>query len=483
MFHRNWTIAALRSSPRRVAVVGFAVLLILLTSWRLNRLQYASDAETQLQDAGVRLQQSDNALGRLLPPAVSRWLPLRLSTSITHAELPRGTKGPRLLQLCGRLRTLTSLHAAYCGLSDDDLSTLRQLRKLRSLWLDGNELTNAAMPELAALPDLNYLSIDCPRITWSGLEQLGQLSRKPQLIEGTALRRLAGTEGLTVHSYATSWVPYGQFAAPQRLQISTTQGEPLTAMQLSPLRYLTRIQELSVLCSLEPDAYRLMTSLPELNALTLKDQDFNGEALQMIARTCSLNKLAVESPRLDDEDLAQLGTMTTLTSLSLDLRSDLVGRGLVSLRNLTQLRRVELWFRFPSSQDNIALASSDELRSARIQLGQILGGLPDLQRCELSGSGVLLVVPGLTSSRSLRQLSLHTPGIDVETIEALANCPHLTRLDLFVDAPPTELPVLLTQHRALEALHVSCPKAAQLDWSLFRRQHPGCKLTLANPSP
>jgi hypothetical protein len=202
-----------------------------------------------------------------------------------------------------------------------------------------------------------------------------------------------------------------------------------------------------------------LSRLPALEELTIGTAD--GDALKAIARHGPLRALTVTSP-LDDAALALIGRMTRLQRLSLDHRG-FTDRGLAALRGLTELRELRLFgtSKVPQIGDAGLLHLRGLRRLERVELHYTrltdagLAAFATLPRLrELSLEGNRITGTGLVhlSGLPIERLFLGGEPLTAEGLRHLAALPRLRDLDLSSSGEGRDLMPGLAGVRQLQVL-------------------------------
>lgn len=111
----------------------------------------------------------------------------------------RDIRDEQLSQLAA-LSDLKSLNLSNTGITDVGLNHLANLKKLKFLYLFGTRLTDSGMPSIATLPRLEVLCLDSTEITDLGLKTLEDLPRLEKLhVHSRAKITDVGLESLHRH--------------------------------------------------------------------------------------------------------------------------------------------------------------------------------------------------------------------------------------------------------------------------------------------
>jgi hypothetical protein len=202
-----------------------------------------------------------------------------------------------------------------------------------------------------------------------------------------------------------------------------------------------------------------LSQLPALEDLTVGRAD--GDALKAISRHAPLRALTVRSS-LDDAALAVIGRMTRLQRLSLDHRG-FTDRGLAALRGLTELRELRLFgtSKVPQVGDAGLLHLRGLRRLERVELHYTrltdaglaaFATLPRLRELSLEGNRVTGTGLGHLSGLPIERLFLGNEPLKAEGLRHLAALPRLRDLDLSSSGEGLDLTPGLAGVRQLQVL-------------------------------
>lgn len=261
-------------------------------------------------------------------------------------------------------------------------ASVRQIgrwRALRRLRLNGDNITDEALPHLAGLSALEELDLGYSGVTDAGLRHLAPLAALRSLdvsdthVTGTGLGVARHWPSLRRLRLDRTWLAdggLGELAACPALEELHFEDErwtqPLGDAFLAPIGHLSRLRALSLGGWVEPAAtLNVLRRLPRLEDLRLVGPDFGDEGFAEVCRLPRLKRLhysggvlgapalralerapglvALELPRLGLADDA-LGCLAPLRDLRwLDLSGNPVGdRGLASIAALPELEALLL---------------------------------------------------------------------------------------------------------------------------------------------
>jgi len=272
--------------------------------------------------------------------------------------------------------TLIDLSADRTSAADADLDSLRAFPKLRRLRLAGAGITNAALPEILRLDELEELWLRSTQINDDGAAQLAEL---PRLASLNIDRAVHLTDRAAEH--------FQKFPSLIRLQLVDND---LSDAALEPISRLSRLVLLDVRRS------------PRITR----------EGLKRVGRLANLRALRISGDAADDQIAETIAGLKKLESLTIE-DAPITPAG---LRRLLALPLVELNLaRCFSLDDDAAAAIGQGAALRRISLRDLpIGpeGLKHLVRC-----------------RRLESLKLNGVMADDDSLVALAKLP-LTTLEV-----------------------------------------------------
>jgi hypothetical protein len=231
------------------------------------------------------------------------WLTGPEIVGVSFAENSERLNSARLAEL-GPVRGLRSLTIDFSELDEEGRRALGTLSQLRVLSAEHTHLDDRAMETLTSLPDLEELHLRrCP-ITDAGLETLTQLKK------------------LTTLSISASQVTWKGIQCLQKLP---------------KLRFLDLSE-----CNLSsqqdgPDAPASFPNLPCLEELSLSAAWIDSDRVASLRNSATLKILDISNCRFDGRMLLEIGSFTTLESLTIDAEA-MSPKGLLALRGLVNLR-------------------------------------------------------------------------------------------------------------------------------------------------
>jgi eukaryotic-like serine/threonine-protein kinase len=302
-----------------------------------------------------------------------------------------------LAQIANSLQNLEVLAPRYTRVTDAGLTSLKALKKLRCLYLDGSRVTDAGMAHLGALTQLEELSLNKNRIGDDGLEQLKGLTKLKYL---TLEQTTVGNDGLASLEAMAELRTLGLF------------GTRVTDAGLAHLEPLRELVGLGLEETAVTDAgLEHLKGLPRLTGLDLRYTRVAG--LAHLKGMRQINYLILNNSRVDDAGLETVGSLTQLHHVSL-VQTRVRDAGLIHLNKLKYLGWMELdgtqigdaglknleplW----GSLDRLSL-NNTKVTDAGLEH---VGKLPRLQSLSLANTGItdagLTQLRGLIALRDLR---------------------------------------------------------------------------------
>lgn len=248
------------------------------------------------------------------PVATARMKHLRR----VHIEFPPfnlGAKEGLELSQVANLSELESLRIDWNFVTDDGLSRLKQLKKLKQLSLENWEIPDKGLTPFTEITNLEELQFWQLPVTDEGLMPLAQLKNLRRL---SLNRSLITDEGLSFLS---------EFANLEELEIGSKE---ITAVGLKSLTRLTHLRHLAL--DGRPITDEDLSAIVEIS--TLEDLTFHhggyqydaegnripgytAEGLKLLANLKNLKRLVFEFWNFSDEEFETLAMIPTLESLGM----------------------------------------------------------------------------------------------------------------------------------------------------------------------
>jgi len=322
---------------------------------------------------------------------------------------------------------LTELNLSYNRVGSD-LRTLGRCPRIRILSLRATDITDEALPDIAALAMLERLVISSTSITDAGLAQLSSLRRLQELdVSETALSdqgllALSGTTSLRSISARSTHVKgpgiAGLRSLPylERMDLSNAASKRNlpTEMRESPDDEWDRtVSTWTGHVGLETLDLREIKCLHSLRALQVRNTEITSESLAAISTLPNLRELDLSGSNVIDDWLRHLAR-TSITSLSIS-GTKVTAVGISHVARIRRLSHLAIERLNISAQDLSPLADLPRLELLRLDQVHNSAGLPEL----------------LSRLASLRWLSATTSGLSTSDAESLlAVLPKLEWVDV-----------------------------------------------------
>jgi Leucine-rich repeat (LRR) protein len=343
---------------------------------------------------GIELQEaSPKELARLRG---LRRLQLQRNPGLTDAILAELAAVPRLERLDLECRQIT----------DQGVKSLAAVRELRSLELLGVQVTDDGLKELANFPKLEELSLSVlERVTDTGLKELGRLKRLRSLkihvrqVTAEGIGDLAGLQGL--QTLSLSGTPVGDRGTKEVARLENLRRLDLTGSGVTDAR-LKELARLKNIRQMELSGANLITDAG-IKELTVH------KGLQVI-------ELLDVRDKITDAALRDLAGLKELKVVEIAGGRRVTDAGLKELAGLPKLASLELF------ATEITDAGAKELLTRREELEVLRLG-----QTRVSDE----ITPLLLKQKQLRFVDLsYCPAVTDESVKHLANCKGLELLEV-----------------------------------------------------
>lgn len=239
------------------------------------------------------------------------------------------------------------------ALTDNSLQALKTLTHMETLSI-GNEVTDKGLALLADKAALSNLTISGGKVTDEGLMHLSKLANLKELtlwnttIQGRGFSHLATLPHL-MHLKLHSGKVKGGLSALSHLKTLRIKVDDTDAA-LRGVERLSLLEELDLSGSnVTVEGLRTISAMVNLRKLNLSDcDDLGTDALDTISQLRGLEELAMQwNDSMADKSLSSLASLERLVHLklggSLVKNERPLGTGLVHLKNLKSLRKLDLF--------------------------------------------------------------------------------------------------------------------------------------------
>jgi Leucine-rich repeat (LRR) protein len=336
-----------------------------------------------------------------------------------------------LKELAG-LKQLQALNLGFTKTTDAGLKELAGLKQLKALNLGFTKVTDAGLKELAGLRQLQLLNIGFTKVTDAGLkelagfEQLQAVHLGSTAVTNAGLKDLAGLkqlQALSLDSTAVTDAGLKELAGFKKLATLDLSCGGVSNEGLKELAPLQNLSTLDLRGARVTDAgLKDLACLERLQAVSLWYAQVTDAGVKELARLKKLHSLDLYGTQVTDAGLQELAGFKQLQSLNLG-STKVTDAGLKQLAWLTKLRSLNLSFTRVTDRGLKDLAGLKQLES--------LTGLRQLQSLNLSHTQVTDAgLKELAGLQQLQSLNLsHTRVTDAGLTE-LAGLKHLHALDL-----------------------------------------------------
>jgi Leucine-rich repeat (LRR) protein len=252
------------------------------------------------------------------------------------------------------------------------LAGLAALNGLRSLTIQGGELTREDVREIARLPELRELELSLVGITGNNLQPLAKLenlevfdlthrglgdhihaadieflSRLPNLksvtlarlpsLDDSVFSQLANIKRLESLNLDQASVTGSNIARLAELPNLTSLNLIGTQIDDAALRVLPKLKRLESLdlsyTKISDDGLKYLLSLSHLRNLNVSGDLISDAGMVHIARLAQLDELMINSTNISDSGLMLLANMPELNALTVSSNGSLTNRGVTALKN------------------------------------------------------------------------------------------------------------------------------------------------------
>src|SRR5262245_37116713 len=229
--------------------------------------------------------------------------------------------------------------------SDELLQDLHHIKKLQSLSLQGNNVTDSSLKVVGSLQGLQSLQLrHARRVTHTGMKELRELEElKTLILAHTPVTDLAAEE-------------LGQLASLRNLALFDTQ---LTDEGMKHVGKLTGLDHLTIEGnrSVTDAGVKALRALKDLNTLSLSETQLTDAGLKELREFPQLVSLKLKGTRVTDAGLRELRALPVLNSLDLG-GTAVTDAGLKELRELRSLK----WLNLQGTR--VTVEGGKELREA-----------------------------------------------------------------------------------------------------------------------
>jgi Leucine-rich repeat (LRR) protein len=361
------------------------------------------------------------------------------------------------------------------SVDDADLARLKSLPTLReiNLW-ECDQITNAGIAHLTALPQLTSLELGFTQINNEGLESLATLKDLKQLdlretntSMAAALQLVAKLPALRV---LAAW---GEVKGAQEITLAPTAIDE----QLAYLRHLPNLEKLSLWrCDKLTDAALApLAKLKGLRELNLGATNVGDDGLAALEQLADLERLVLANTPITDKALAHIGKLTKLKSLDLS-STGVTDAGMQELAALQQLETLSL---AATGVTNVGLSDVAKLKGlTALDLEETRVGEPlDDSDAAQEGLATLGRLP------QLRRLLLSLTLVDDWAVAQLDRLPAIEELDLWGTAITDASVEPLARMKTLKQLGLVATQLSPAALAQLQQALPQTKIVTAISEP
>jgi hypothetical protein len=272
----------------------------------------------------------------------------------------KGTRNEQVtdawLEQLSHCKTLRKLSLSNCAITNAGLAALKHLTALEELNLTLTSVSDEGLAHLAPLTELRVLGLASTQCTGSGFSKL---------------RHLRKLENVNLHFTPVNDQGLQELASlpiAGRLWFAHTHFTDAGAAHLGALRQLRACGMGSRTAGSSGEAVAVLRTLPNLEDLTLMDNQADAVGLSYAAQIRSLRRLdASYAPAANDASLEKIAAMPALEEFSIGGSTHITEAGLLRLAGAPALKKVVI-----GKMKNITPGAIDELRSRKPALEIIL---------------------------------------------------------------------------------------------------------------
>jgi Leucine-rich repeat (LRR) protein len=232
-----------------------------------------------------------------------------------------------------RLTKLTELSAAECGLTSHDMVDLGRLTQLKSLRIEGNEISDLGVAALKGLTNLESLNI----------AQSSWVNSRMQIGDG-AMMFVAGftkLRELNLSRLPVTDEGFAKLSALGELRNLNIVGTQVTGRGLKTLVSFPHLESFMASdATIDDESMQYVGQCGELTYLMLGG--VGDEGFRHVAKLRKLKRITIEGQRVTDAALANLTSLGELTHIELRAPK-ITDDGLKSISQIKSLRRLDVW--------------------------------------------------------------------------------------------------------------------------------------------
>lgn len=289
-----------------------------------------------------------------------------INVALAAAELTRLNATVMPQENTNPIRYAVQIRQSWLG-GDDKLQLLTDLGGVPWLSLENAPVTDAGLPHIARLTDLERLYLGSSKITGRELRRLAPLKNLKYLsfkqlpLDDQSLAELPdfpGLQYLGLDYTNISDAGLAQLARYPALQTLWLDYTKITDVGLARLKPLAQLRTLFIPGTLATGpALAELRHMPNLSYLSLKEAKLEADTLKHIAQIEQLETLGLDHTNVTDDQLADLAGLMQLRILWLS-KTQITDAGLMHLKELRNLQVVYL------HGSEVTAEGAEELRKA-----------------------------------------------------------------------------------------------------------------------
>jgi len=251
-----------------------------------------------------------------------------------------GTVKDEDLAILAKLPRLRFLRVDSDHITDQGIAALEGCTNLHNVVIEGNQLTGKGLAVVAKLPNLKVLHWDSELTTDGDLEclrnklNLEELSLRGNMVHDAGLEAVCTCTNLERLTFM-----YGEFSGPamhslerlQKLKYLKLFEVPFPRESVALLAKLPQLEGVYWSVPMLPEDLALLGSMTTLHSLTLPGTKLTGEGLKHLTQLKELERLEADMTLLRDEDLAYFTELPRLRYLDLH-NSQVTAEGVAKFR-------------------------------------------------------------------------------------------------------------------------------------------------------
>ncbi|UCG46472.1 MAG: hypothetical protein JSU94_13315 [Phycisphaerales bacterium] len=350
--------------------------------------------------------------------------------SLNYLHISSDRLGDKDLECLAEFKSVETLVLGGQRVTDEGLKHLEGLTSVREMYLWVNNIRGPGLAQLAKLPRLEYLFLGgdnskgkC-RFRDDAFQYLSaapslrriRIHRNLPLTDAAMphLARLTQLEGLDLYEKPVTDAGLGHLATLRSMKELDLRATKVTAASLAMLAGMKSLESVALPFEVADSHLAALAQLTNLKSLDIQGP-FTDSGLEHLTALESLEELKISSPNVTDEGLAHIGKLTSLRFLSLRT-GRITNRALAHLAALRSLEKLYIY------AGDISVTGVSSLNA--------LSNLKELVVKSITQDNSRLNISGLTAMQDLtlsfeREAELHD-----EDLACMSKLTRLNRLQL-----------------------------------------------------